>query len=216
MIRPLGKFTVCQRTSDGMFNATDLLRQWNLNTGMQKQISHFMENAATKDFIQVIDCQEKISQRNSAESSESISYKIVKGNRTKSKPNEYWFHPFLFIDFAMWLNPKFKYDVIKFVYDQLIKFRHDAGDNYRSISSAIRTFLNKNYAQLAKALNYIIFGYHAEGLRQTATQAQLKELAELEQKFAFACDMGYIKNFEHLMNELRKIYQNKYNTLKIS
>lgn len=30
-------------------------------------------------------------------------------------------HPLLFIDFAMWLNPAFKYDVLKFVYDELRK-----------------------------------------------------------------------------------------------
>ena len=28
-----------------------------------------------------------------------------------------WMHPMLFIDFAMWINPSFKYDVLKFVYD---------------------------------------------------------------------------------------------------
>lgn len=33
-------------------------------------------------------------------------------------------HPLLFIDFAMWLNPAFKVKVLKFVYDELIKFRN--------------------------------------------------------------------------------------------
>ncbi len=29
MKREMGEFTVLQRTKDGMFNSTDLLRQWN-------------------------------------------------------------------------------------------------------------------------------------------------------------------------------------------
>ena len=28
-IRPMGEFKVTQRTKDGFFNATDLLKQWN-------------------------------------------------------------------------------------------------------------------------------------------------------------------------------------------
>ena len=32
MTRPMGNFHVEQRTKDGMFNATALLKQWNLNT----------------------------------------------------------------------------------------------------------------------------------------------------------------------------------------
>lgn len=31
MIRTMGKFKVTQRTKDGYFNATELLRQWNNN-----------------------------------------------------------------------------------------------------------------------------------------------------------------------------------------
>lgn len=36
MKRPLASFTVEQRTKDGMFNATHLLKQWNENTGDSK------------------------------------------------------------------------------------------------------------------------------------------------------------------------------------
>ena len=32
LTRPMGDFSVNQRTKDGFFNATELLRQWNLNT----------------------------------------------------------------------------------------------------------------------------------------------------------------------------------------
>lgn len=52
-------------------------------------------------------------------------------------PDNVWMHPFLFIDFAMWLNPTFKYDVIKFVYDELINYRNEAGDAYREMAITI-------------------------------------------------------------------------------
>ena len=62
----MGDFNVSQRTSDGMFNATELLKQWSYQSGQQKMIAHFFENTATKDFIQaIIDDESK--QRNSDE-----------------------------------------------------------------------------------------------------------------------------------------------------
>ncbi len=37
MIRPMGNFNVIQRTKDGMFNATDLLKQWNSFNSQQNR-----------------------------------------------------------------------------------------------------------------------------------------------------------------------------------
>lgn len=55
MIRPMGQFEVHQRTKDGMFNATHLLRQWNEEKGMKKEVSDFFKNASTKEFIEVLE-----------------------------------------------------------------------------------------------------------------------------------------------------------------
>lgn len=33
MVRPMGDFEVTQRTKDGFFNATELLKQWNKKAG---------------------------------------------------------------------------------------------------------------------------------------------------------------------------------------
>ncbi len=40
----MGNFEVFQRTSDGFFNATTLLKQWNANSGMNKKLDHYFEN----------------------------------------------------------------------------------------------------------------------------------------------------------------------------
>ena len=199
MIRKMGEFDVSQRTCDGMFNATELLKQWNSYAGMQKQMIHFMSNESTKEFIQILELESDIKERN---------HVVL---QTRGKNGGTWMHPYLFIDFAMWINPKFKLDVIRFVYDQLIQFRHSAGDNYIGLTSAVQRFTNVNYSTLAKGLNYIVFNEHSDGLRQKANESQLKQLTELQKQLAFAVDMGYIKSFDELVNEMRRIWNIKHN-----
>ena len=199
MIRKMGSFQVVQRTKDGMFNATELLSQWNDFAGTQKQMSHFTENASTKEYIQTIE--------NDVDSKERNSVLI----QSRGKNGGTWMHPYLFIDFAMWLNPKFKLQVIKFVYDELIKYRHSAGDNYKSLAASAQSLKHVDYTKIAKGLNYIVFGKHEENLRQFATKEQLKELSDLQRNLAFAIDNGLIKSFEGLMEFMRNMFANKYN-----
>lgn len=222
MIRKMGSYEVKQRTIDGMFNATHLANQWKVKNGVNKQVSDFLRLESTKEFISVL--QNDINKSDSGDSlrpdaqQDKINGIISKTNAKTIKnggriPGEYWVHAYLFIDFSMWLNPRFKLDVIRFVYDQLIELRHSAGDNYKGITSAVQRFDNVNYAQLAKGLNYIVFGKHEGELRQSATPEQLKSLTELQKQLAFAVDMGYIRTFDELINEMRRIYKMR-NTYK--
>lgn len=206
-------FDVKQRTSDGMFNSTDLMNQWNNKHNMQKNINHFFELSGTNEFIEVLEMEELNNIRNNERpESQAFIKSKCKTNKDGSKlPGEVWMHPILFIKFAMWLNPRFEYFVIKFVYDELIKFRHSAGDNYRSLTCSAQRLESVDFAKIAKALNYIVFGKHDENLRQLATKEQLKELSDLQSKLAFSIDMGYIRTADALINEMRRIYDMKYN-----
>jgi len=199
MARKMGKFDVLQRTKDGMFNATNLLKQWNSFSGMKKEMGHFFENQSTKDFIDTLIEDENFKHRNSAYL------------KSRGKYGGTWMHPYLFIDFAMWLNPKFKLSVIKFVYDELIKQRNSAGDNYKILSSSGVKLRGYSFSEVAVAIQYIIFGRKGKNLRQTATQEELKELSQLQTKLAFAIDMGYITKYSQLISEMRKIYNIKFN-----
>lgn len=210
MIRKMGTFDVYQRTQDAYFNATELLKQWSKGNEQRKDIGDFFKLEKTKEFIEVLENDLKLNNDNFRDSSKSISYIITKGHKAKGESNQYWMHPYLFIDFAMWISPKFKLDVIRFVYDQLIQFRHSSGDNYRGLTSSVQRFSNINYSILAKGLNYIVFNRHEENLRQTATQEQLKQLTELQKQLAFSIDMGYIKSFDELINEMRRIWDMKH------
>lgn len=200
MIRKMGNFDVVQRTKDGMFNATTLLKQWNANSGQRKGIDEFLRNKATKEFIDTLENDENLNTRN-----------IVLSR--KGKNGGTWVHPYLFIDFAMWLNPKFKLQVIKFVHDQLIEYRQSAGDLYIGLTSSAARFKNVNYSDIARALNWIVFNRHEKGIRQMATPLQLKEMVDIQKQLEFAIDMGYIKSFNQLLEEMRRIWHKKHASL---
>jgi hypothetical protein len=198
MIRRMGNFEVTQRTKDSFFNATELIKQWNEYSGQKKEVTKFFELENTKEFIKALLLEENLNTQDSAYL------------KTRGKYGGTWMTPILFIKFAMWLNPNFEVKVIKFVYDNLIAFRHNAGDNYVGLTNAVARFQDISYPQLAKSLNWIVFNRHEGGIRQTATEDELHELTELQKKLAFAVDMGYIRTFTELLNELRRLWSIKW------
>lgn len=198
MVRKMGDFCVTQRTKDSFFNATELLKQWNNESGQKKEMGHFFENKNTKEFINALLVEDNLKDRNSAYL------------KTRGKCGGTWMNPILFIKFAMWLNPTFEVKVIKFVYDNLIAFRDNAGDYYKELSSSVQKFNNCDFTVMAKGLNWIVFNKHQKGIRQEANESQLHELTELQKKLAFAIDMGYIQSFKSLVREMRKMWELKW------
>ena len=200
MVRKMGIFDVNQRTKDGMFNANSLLKQWNIANESKKEIKDYFDNKSTQEFIEVL---------KSDQSTIGGIVPMVKSRASKGENAGTWMHPYLFIDFAMWINPKFKFEVIKFVYDELIKYRNDAGDNYISLSASGVKLKGYDFVEVAKAMQWIVFGKTGKELRQSATQKELVELNDLQSKLSFAIDMGYISTYPQLMSELRKIWNQK-------
>ena len=200
MVRKMGVFDVNQRTKDGMFNANSLLKQWNVANDSKKEIKDYFENKSTQEFIDVL--------KNDQSTIGGI-VPMIKSRASKGENAGTWMHPYLFIDFAMWINPKFKFEVIKFVYDELIKYRNDAGDNYVSLSASGVKLKGYDFIEVAKAIQWIVFGRTGKELRQTATQKELVELNDLQSKLSFAIDMGYITTYPQLLSELRKIWNQK-------
>ncbi len=202
MERPMGEFTVEQRIKDSMFNATSLVKQWNSIEGNPKRdLSKFWESKKVQEFLIAL--------------SEEENYNTPKQGylKTRGKNGGTWVNPYIFIKLAMWINPKFEVQVIKFVYDQLIEQRHLAGDKYNVLTDAIVKLEGVNYSLVARGLNYIVFGRHQKGIRQTANKSQLDEIVKLQEQFAFAINMGYIRNFQQLMKELRRTWNIKYNPI---
>ncbi len=133
MVRYIDGLSVTQRTSDGYFDGSELLRQWNgIDGNPQRKMDEFLLSKETAQFIAALIEEER--NNNLGEISHKIDNQVFKKSKVKEKgkagrPKEQvWMHPFLFIRFAMWINPRFEVNVIKFVYDEMIQYRNNAGD----------------------------------------------------------------------------------------
>lgn len=200
----MGEFNVTQRTRDAFFNATELLKQWNEKSGMKKEVTKFFELQSTTELVRVI------MERESLNTQDSTYLK------TRGKNGGTWMHPILFVDFAMWINPSFKYDVIKFVYDEMIKFRNLSGDAYPAMCKAVRSILpedvfKEKIKDLARSLNIIVYGKHESEIRnKVADESKLRELYELERNIAQWINIGIVSNYQSLKKALTNLYYQKY------
>jgi len=108
-----------QRTKDGYFSGNSLLNNWNEeNPKSRKDMNSYKVIKSTKVFIDQLE-------------SEGI------GSPMLSSRKGTWMHPKLFIDFAMWISPVFKSQVIDYVLDGLINSRIDAGDYHKQMCAQI-------------------------------------------------------------------------------
>ena len=116
MVRRIEKFSVTQRTSDGFFDGSELLRQWNSVDGNSKrEMKKFLDSPSTQEFLTAlaIDENERKSPISKMRYGDNQQVKttdliiMVKGRNTKSgkTPDKVWMNPLLFIKFAMWINP---------------------------------------------------------------------------------------------------------------
>lgn len=210
LTRRMGEFDVLQRTSDGMFNATALLRQWNGSSGQQKQMIHYTENRSTEEFINALISEENLKERKSV---------LIK---TRGKSGGTWMHPLLFIDFAMWLNPAFKVKVLKFVYDQLIQYRNEAGDTYREMAAEIARISRKqdiarNITNVARAINIIVYGKHKREIRNKEAEEQsMRDLVKMQIKVTDLIKEGFIRSYDGLIDYLRRVWVERYQPIELS
>jgi hypothetical protein len=132
-------------------------------------------------------------------------YKTTGARETKTT----WANPYIWMLAALELSPELYGKAVIWLGDNLIINRIEAGNFYRSLSQSVSKFSNVDYVKTAKALNYIVFNRHETGIRNYATQSELKELEEIEKHVAFTIDMGFIHSFDQLILFLRKIYNKK-------
>lgn len=126
-----------------------------------------------------------------------------------------WCDPYVWTLVAMELNPMLYAKTIIWLTDSLLLNRLEAGTMYRGLSCALASIgYNKpdQYAEVGRALNIIVFGKHEPGLRQQGTSAELKELASLEEKTAWAIETGMIRNPNQVLEQLRNSWRVKFNT----
>ena len=215
MVRKMGDFDVIQRTEDGYFESNSLLSQWNnVKDNPRRDMSKYLSSPKTIEFINTI--------KSKSQNSEVGDYQVVirkhgksmkEGGRSK---DEIYMHPYLFLDFAMWINPSFKYDVLKFVSDQMIEYRNMAGDSYQKLAKAVLSICgNRNsyntMKKVAEALNYIVFNENKKMIRnENGDEKKQRELYDLEDRIAMLIGDGFIHNYNELIAYMRKLWQRKY------
>ena len=216
MVRYIDNFSVVQRTSDGYFDGSELLRQWNgVEGNPRRRMSEFIDSPKVKEFLKALAVDE--SHRSKTDIGENQLLIKVNGRNTKQgkTPDKVWMNPLLFIKFAMWINPTFEVKVLRFVYDEMIRYRNDAGDAYKELSSAImkivpKDFMPKAMQKVGEALNWIIFNNHEKLLRNKfGDEAKQRELYQLERKISDLINEGFINKYEDLILYLRKLYNIK-------
>lgn len=196
--RKLNDFDVVQRTKDSMFNATLLIQQWNDSKKESKEITKFFENKQTKEFINVLVNEENLNTQDSAYL------------KTRGKNGGTWMHPYLFVKFAMWLNPKFEYHVIKFVYDQLIEDRKLAGDYYNKLCSSLARFQDTDFREVGKILNLVVFNEHKSERRNSATPEQQSDLQQLTRDLNNYIELGFINSYKQFKQIARKEWAKRH------
>lgn len=201
MKRELSGMAVVQRSDDGFFDATSLLKQFNRKTGAQKQIKSFFENKATQEYVEAIE-QDIFKRENSAN---KLVYAYVK---ERGRYGGTWMHAYLFIDFCMWLNPGFKLQVIKFVADGLIEHRHEAGDGYKKMCRALADAGagRVDIMRVAQWVNYIVYSEHRRGIRQESTAEELKRLKQMQDRITFLLETGIFRTATEVLKLLRIVY----------
>lgn len=224
----MGDFNVYQRTQDAFFDANALLQQWNKTNKDKKQMSKYLEKDTTSEFMnelatklsktQVFDNQvENISLLPDNQRVTLIC--TIKGKTDKNgkkSQDKVWMHPYLFLDFAMWLNPRFKVEVIQFVYDQLIALRNQIGDSYKDYSTAcakIGCTTPEDYKVMARCLNCAVLGKERQSnQRNELTEKEASEIDRITSIFVNAVENGWIKNIDQAKTYFKKEYNDRFQT----
>lgn len=178
MQREMNGLQIRQDSKTTFFNATDLIEAYNKQFNESKRIQNYLDNEATKRYLIAL---------MQAENQNSSNESDLENGLLTSRRGKYggtWMHPYLFIDFAMWLSPEFKVTVIKWVYDNLIKTRNEAGDSFLEVNDALFELKPNSpyyiYSNEAKMINKIVFGTPDSGQRNLASEQQLSLLKSLQ------------------------------------
>lgn len=113
-------------------------------------------------------------------------------------------HPYIWFSLAVELNPMIYSKVMTFITDSLICDRIEACNSYRPMTDAIRSVSeNANISKYAVAINQKIFGEHENGIRNTASAKELREIAELEKFLTKLIENGMAEDVKYVMKVIK-------------
>ncbi len=128
--RPFYDGVIQQDHKTGFLNTKNMIElgnQYRKSTSLALvRLDTYLRSNKTKEFIEQILEQEQIT---------------TVMNSKRGKNGGTWMHPLLFVDFAMFVSPKFKYIAMSWLSDHLLSFRDASGESYKAMGSE----LEKNY-----------------------------------------------------------------------
>jgi len=186
--RDLHGNSIRQNSKTGFLNINDLHRVYlNSDSNNVKTIDKYWELQSTLELLEVLSGQLNESDiLNTPEIGElktTLNKPLNLVQTKRGKNGGTWVHPYVFIDFAMWLSVDFKIWALKVVSDKVLKFRNEAGDQYKEMSSALSLagmYKPSDFAREAKMINRVVFGGHKVGLRNQANEQQLELLNKVQ------------------------------------
>lgn len=193
MHRKFNGLDIRQNSKTGFFNLNDLLNCYLLeNPESTKRVENYMRLQQTQEFQDAI--LDEIVFQNVHKSGE-LSIPLIERPKLvdtrRGKQGGTWAHPYIFLDFAMWLNPKFKLWAMKVIDDKLIELRNEAGDRFKEMTGALKSsgaFSPREYIQECTMLNFLVFGNSTKEQRNSASQEELTLLNKLQKYNAHLID----------------------------
>lgn len=114
-----------------------------------------------------------------------------------------WCNPYIWVMIAMEMNPELYAEVVMWLTDKLILNRIEAGNFYKGLTAQLYKWEAPNYALIASLINRVVFGRHEVGIRQKASEKELKTLSEFERTLAYLIENGFIKTESELISHLK-------------
>lgn len=186
--RDLHGNSIRQNSKTGFLNINDLHKVYlNSDSNNVKTIDKYWELQSTIELLEVLSYQlneaDILNTPKIGELKTTLDkpFNLVQTKRGKNGGT--WVHPYVFIDFAMWLSVDFKIWALKVVSDKVLKFRNEAGEQYKEMSSALALAgMHKpsDFAREAKMINRVVFGEHKTGLRNQANEKELELLNKIQ------------------------------------
>lgn len=109
-------------------------------------------------------------------------------------------NPYIWVLVAMELNPQLYAKVVMWLTDKLITNRIEACELNKELRTAMsQNFNAPDYPGVNRALNIKIFGHHETGMRNLASEKDLRKLYLLEETMAYCIKTGFYKTNEELI-----------------
>lgn len=218
--RNLYGVTIRQNTKDCMLNLTDLQDAYTVariqNKWSDKDIFNILKYEQNMERIYYILNEQGVFE--DKEMSFTDFYETVKENGIvkvlkslgvykmsgRGENRTVYCNPYIWVLVAMELNPQMYAKVVMWLTDKLILNRIEAGNLQSDLAKALSQYIpSPEYGNVAIECNKRIFGKHENGIRNTRSQDELKELAHLEDNITFCIKKGYLKTNEEVLEAIR-------------